>query len=621
VNELSPVPIIAINHLGVIVRFSHAAEEEFRVASSTVVGENIKLLQPAAIAADHDGFLSRYLRTGVKRIVGTTRMIQCRRWDGTLFAAEISVREVRNPSDPTAMPNFVGYIRNMEEELRIQESFKEGNSMLELSPIPVISISLRGTILDVNPAAEQTFRYPRTDMVGKNVKMLMPQSVAVNHDGYLEQYLVTRRKSIIDSVRNVIAMRKGDIQFHCEIAVREIAVDGMENMYLGYIRDVTADLKMAEAATLNEAVNSLSTTPLVVCDPLGTILKFSQAAEQLFGYDAGEVLDKNVKLLMPPSIAIKHDRFLEVYKATRRKHVVDSSREVEARKKDGTVFRCEIGVREVLNPDGHSTSVFVGYIRSMDESVLRVGQSAEVNGMMMDLAVQGVIIIDRYGTIERVNDALLELLHIPSSQHILGKNIKILMPDSIAEKHDEFLSTYYATRVKHVIDSTRQTQAREWGTNKTFPIEIAVREIIEKGKEPRYLGYIRRIDKDLEIQTVKKTSAAALDLSPYATVVIDAKGTILMFSRAAEALFECVGSAVIGKNVKMLMPEDIAARHDEYLATYRRTGEKHVIDSVRAISAKTLKGTIVPIQLQIKECAFSIKGLESVFVGYISRLE
>ena len=133
------------------------------------------------------------------------------------------------------------------------------------------------------------------------------------------------------------------------------------------------------------------------------------------------------------------------------------------------------------------------------------------------------------------------------------------MPDSVAEQHDGYLSTYYTTRVKHVVDSKRNTHGREWGTKNLFPIEIAVKEIIETGKEIRYLGYIRPIAKEIEIDTVKKTSQAALDLSRFSTVVIDAKGTVRC-SRAAE---QCGTTAkdVIGKNVKMLMPPEIAA-HD-----------------------------------------------------------
>ncbi|CUG37241.1 Hypothetical protein, putative, partial [Bodo saltans] len=560
-----------------------------------------------------------YLKTGIRTIIGSTRVISCKRWDDTYFQAEITVREVKDLSDPKALPNFVGYLRNIESELQIEEAFREGNAMLELAPIPILSITLRGTISDVNPAGESTFGYTKAELIGQNIKMLMPKHISDQHDMYLDRYLKTRQKTVIDTIRHVVGQRKNGSNFHVEIAVREIHVDGMENMYIGYVKDVTGDLKMAEAASLNEAVNSLSSVPLIVIDPVGEILKLSQAAEDLFGYTQTEIIGQNIKTLMPNSIAIKHDRYLEAYRTTRKKTIIDSSRIVQGIRKDGSQFACEIGVREVLHDDGKTTAVFVGYIRNLDEAALQVGQSAEINAMMMDLAVQGVVIIDRYGTVERINDAVLHMLRIPDRSHIIGKNIKLLMPDVIANEHDGYLSRYYETREKHIVDSQKQTTGKEWGTTKLIPLEVAVREIIEKGKEIRYLGYIRRIDKELEIQTAKKTSAAALDLSPYATVVIDAKGTVLMFSRAAEAMFEVAAKDVIGKNVKMLMPPEISVHHDDYLATYRRTGEKHVVDSARVVNGRAVgSGRVFTVQLQIKECTFSIKGLESVFVGYIA---
>ena len=109
--------------------------------------------------------------------------------------AEITAREVIDRTDPEALPNFVGYIRNIESELRTKESFKEGNAMLELSPIPVISISLRGMILEVNPAAELCFGYGKEEVLGKNVKMLMPANIANQHDGCLPRYLDTCKNS------------------------------------------------------------------------------------------------------------------------------------------------------------------------------------------------------------------------------------------------------------------------------------------------------------------------------------------------------------------------------------------------------------------------------------------
>ena len=66
------------------------------------------------------------------------------------------------------------------------------------------------------------------------------------------------------------------------------------------------------------------------------------------------------------------------------------------------------------------------------------------------------------------------------------------------------------------------------------------------------------------------------------------------------------------------MPQEVASRHDDYLATYKRTGEKRVIDTVKAVTGKTIRtNRLISITINIKELKFSVKGLESVFVGYV----
>merc|ERR1711916_364518 len=109
-------------------------------------------------------------------------------------------------------------------------------------------------------------------------------------------------------------------------------------------------------------------------------------------------------------------------------------------------------------------------------------------------------------------------------------------------------------------------------------IEIAVRELpAVGGRARRFMGYVRDITEDLRLDVANRTGAAMMHLSKYAIVVIDAVGTIIKFSRAAESLWRCGADEVVGKNVKLLMPV-IAQFHDGYLETYKRTGRKTAID-------------------------------------------
>ena len=104
---------------------------------------------------------------------------------------------------------------------------------------------------------------------------------------------------------------------------------------------------------------------------------------------------------------------------------------------------------------------------------------------------------------------------------------------------------------------------------------------------------------------------------PSAMVVIDELGTMLSFSAAAEKLFGWSEADVIGRNVKMLMPNPDHDRHDEYLARYRATGERRIIGIGRIIVAQRRDGTQFPMELSVGEAS---SGGRRIFTGFIRDL-
>jgi two-component system sensor kinase FixL len=104
---------------------------------------------------------------------------------------------------------------------------------------------------------------------------------------------------------------------------------------------------------------------IVVIDRSGGVLMFNPAAERLFGYAAGEVIGRNVKLLMPEPYRRQHDGYIRRYLATGERRIIGIGREVEARRKDGTVFPVRLAVSELLEG---GEPAFVGIIHDLTES-------------------------------------------------------------------------------------------------------------------------------------------------------------------------------------------------------------------------------------------------------------
>jgi two-component system sensor kinase FixL len=150
----------------------------------------------------------------------------------------------------------------------------------------IVVIDRIGVIRSVNKATERLFGYAADELIGRNVKILMPEPYASEHDAYLANYLRTGQQKIIGIGREVVGRRKDGSVFPMDLSVGEAREAG-EPIFVGIIRDIT-DREAAELAQRESELrlrSILDTVPdaIVVIDAQGIIQSFSSAAERLFG--------------------------------------------------------------------------------------------------------------------------------------------------------------------------------------------------------------------------------------------------------------------------------------------------------------------------------------------------
>ncbi len=132
-----------------------------------------------------------------------------------------------------------------QRELDLVESNARSRAVIDNAVDGIIAIDALGKVDSFNPAAEKIFGYSAEEVIGKNVKMLMPQPYQREHDGYLYNYHSTGTKKIIGIGREVEGLRKDGSTFPLELAVSEVKLDNRK-LFIGMTRDITERKKIEQ---------------------------------------------------------------------------------------------------------------------------------------------------------------------------------------------------------------------------------------------------------------------------------------------------------------------------------------------------------------------------------------
>ena len=117
--------VILIDARGAILMFNPACEKLFGYSAGEVSGQNVKMLMPAPYRTEHDQYLSQYIRTGDRKIIGIGREVIGQRKDGTTFPMDLSVGEARQHGESV----FVGIIHDLTERKRTEEQLVQAQKM------------------------------------------------------------------------------------------------------------------------------------------------------------------------------------------------------------------------------------------------------------------------------------------------------------------------------------------------------------------------------------------------------------------------------------------------------------------------------------------------------------
>eukprot|EP01090_Pellita_catalonica_P002748 TRINITY_DN1233_c0_g1_i1.p1 TRINITY_DN1233_c0_g1~~TRINITY_DN1233_c0_g1_i1.p1 ORF type:complete len:581 (-),score=106.30 TRINITY_DN1233_c0_g1_i1:274-2016(-) len=359
-------------------------------------------------------------------------------------------------------------------------------------------------------------------------------------------------------------------------------------------------LKVKEAANISTTEKSILASMLdaaVVIDPDGIVLLFNDAAEKMFGRRRSAIVGKNVNLLMPRSTAESHDFYLYRYgKNPDRKlasTVIGKGREVIAQHAKGHAFPVHLSVSV-------STGTYVGIFTKLHEE--QTGTTAEMlqqRFALLEQLLHCVIVIDTKGIIQFTNKEAEKLLGY-TKEEVLGENVKMFCGPDDYDQHDEYLARFLKTNEPHVMGTSRAIKAKT-KDDKLIDVRLSLTE------QDDDLGHfftgildpLKVVQHSAE-EDLKGLRIVLQDLLVPA-IVIDTKGKIQIFNRAAEKMLGFKEEEVTGRNVRALMPSPDREKHNHYIARYLKHRKGRVIGIGREVVAQHKGGKLIPVHLSVAE--------------------
>ncbi|MEM6306144.1 MAG: PAS domain S-box protein [Pseudomonadota bacterium] len=245
-----------------IVYFNPAAERLWGYTAAEVMNKNVKMLIPEEMRGEHDSWVNRHRRDQKDRIVGSSREVQMEHKDRRHIWVSLALSQMQ---DDQGRASYVALIRDISEE-RIKRG--EIEQTLSQALDAVVSIDEHNNVTFFNAAAEALWGYSAAEVVGRNVKMLVPPEMQHKHDGFVDHHRNTGEDRIVGTSRLVPIHRRDGSVARARLSLSQIKVDGIKR-YTAFVSPV-ADKDEVTAHTLS-AMQDLLTEIGKLTKSIGTI--------------------------------------------------------------------------------------------------------------------------------------------------------------------------------------------------------------------------------------------------------------------------------------------------------------------------------------------------------------
>ncbi len=262
------------------------------------------------------------------------------------------------------------------------------------------------------------------------------------------------------------------------------------------------------------AILSAAVDGFITIDEGGVIESINPAGANLFGYDARELIGSDVSKLIPPSCQEQSGTSVEALREPEYSETVGPGREVNGRRKNGSIFPMDISVSEMRIKD---KQMYVGLVRDISERK-RIEQEAKKNAAIksavLDANLDALITIDPHGKIVDFSAAAEELFGYSRDEALGQSMFDLILPAELRATYIEGLARYDQTSGNPIFGKRIEMNALRRG-GEAFPVELTMQPI-KTDQEAMFAAFIRDICDRKQAEEELKSSKIEAEAASHA---------------------------------------------------------------------------------------------------------
>jgi len=562
--EAAPDAMVVVNQGGEIVLLNVQAEKQFGYSRDELLGQKVKNIIPQGFAERLIADGTRSAAEALAQQIGTGIELIARRKDKTEFPIEIMLSPLESTEGTlvTAAIRDISVRRAAEKHLGQMEGRYRG--LLEAAPDAMVVVDQSGAIVLLNVQAEKQFGYRRDELVGQQVKNIIPK-------GFAERLIADGTRSAAEALAQqigagieLVALRKNGSEFPIEIMLSPLE-SSEGTLVTAAIRDISvrraAEKHLGQMEGRYRGLLEAAPDAMVVVNQGGEIVLLNVQAEKQFGYSRDELLGQKVKNIIPKGFAERLIADGTRSAAEALAQQIGTGIELIARRKDKTEFPIEIMLSPLESTEGTLVTAAIRDISIRKAAEKHLEQMEGRYRGLLEAAPDAMVVVNQSGAIVLLN-VQAEKQFGYSRDELVGQKVKNIIPQGFAERLIADGTRSAAEALAQQIGTGIELVAlRKNGSE--FPIEIMLSPL-ESAEGTLVTAAIRDISvrkaAEKHLAQMEGRYRGLLEAAPDAMVVVNQSGAIVLLNVQAEKQFGYRRDELVGQKVKNIIPEGFAER-------------------------------------------------------------